>query len=40
MYAGFRSEHRKGKGYLEEPGVDGRMILKSILNEEGVDVWT
>jgi hypothetical protein len=30
----------KGKGYFEDPGVDGRIILKGILKKSVRRVWT
>jgi hypothetical protein len=36
----FWAENLKVKGYLEDPGVDGSIILEWILRKEGGNVWT
>jgi hypothetical protein len=33
MYIQFRSENEKGRGSLEDIGVDGRITLKYILSK-------
>ena len=30
----------KGKSHLEDPGVDGRIILRWIFRKWDVEVWT
>jgi hypothetical protein len=36
----FWSENLKGRDYLEEQGIDGRMILEWVLEKEGGEFWT
>jgi len=36
VYGGFRGE----KNFLEDPGVDGRIILRRIFRKWGVRAWT
>jgi hypothetical protein len=33
-------ENLKGRGYLENLHIDGRILLKLILQKYGVRVWT
>jgi hypothetical protein len=40
MHAKFVPENLKGRDHLEEPSVDGRMILELILGKQGGKVWT
>jgi hypothetical protein len=36
----FRLESLKGRGHMEDLGVDEIVILKWILRKEGVRLWT
>jgi hypothetical protein len=37
---GVWPENLKGKDYLDDLGVDGRIILKSVLMKNYVKMWT
>jgi hypothetical protein len=39
MHTKFQKENLKGRDHLIELGVDGRVILKRILNKWDVRVW-
>jgi len=40
MYTGFWWEELKERAQLEDPGVDGRIILRWIFRKWDVGVWT
>ena len=40
MHRGFRCGNLKERDHLEDPGVDGRRILKWISRKWDVGVWT
>jgi hypothetical protein len=40
MYIKFKYENLKGRDHLEVLGIYGRIILKRVLNEQHVRVWT
>jgi hypothetical protein len=40
MHAVFRLENFKGRDYLEEVGVDGKIILERIFGKRGGKLWT
>jgi hypothetical protein len=40
MRTEFRSENLKGRGHLENLGIDDRLILEWILGKYGWKVWT
>jgi hypothetical protein len=40
MHTKFWLENMKERDHLEDLLVDGSIILKSILNKQGVRVWT
>jgi hypothetical protein len=40
MHTNFWSENRKGRHLLEDLCVDGRTILRRLLNTCGVIMWT
>jgi hypothetical protein len=35
-----RKSEGKGRGYLEDPGVDGKIILEWMLGKWGGRMWT
>jgi len=39
-YTGFRWGNLRERDYCEDPGVDGRIILRCILRKWDVEVWT
>ena len=39
-YAGFWWRHLRERDHLEDPGVDGRIILRWIFRKWDVGVWT
>jgi len=40
VYAGFWLGNLMVRGHLEDPGVDGRIILRWIFSKWDVGVWT
>jgi hypothetical protein len=34
------ARNRRGRDILEDPGVDGRIILKWILQKQNLRMWT
>jgi len=38
-YTGFWWENARKRDHLEEPAIDGRIILKCIFNKSGVGAW-
>jgi hypothetical protein len=40
MHTKFLLKNLKGRGYWEDLGVDGNIILEWILEKLGVSVWT
>ena len=40
MYTGFWFGNPREKDYLEDSGVDGRVILRCIFKKWDVGVWT
>jgi hypothetical protein len=39
-YRGFPWEKLRERDHLEDPGIDGRIILRSIFRKSDVGVWT
>jgi len=39
-YKGFWWGNLRERGHLEDPGVDGRIILRFIFRKSDVGVWT
>ena len=39
MHTEFQSETPKERGHLGAPGVDKGIILKRVLNKEGISEW-
>jgi hypothetical protein len=39
-YAKFWSENLKGRDYLENLGIDGRITSELILEKQGGELWT
>jgi len=40
MQREYFSENLKGRHLVEDPGIHGRIILKSILRKQDIRVWT
>jgi hypothetical protein len=40
VYTGFGSGNQSEKNHLENPGVDARIILRSIFKKWDVGIWT
>jgi hypothetical protein len=40
MHRQFCSKYLKGRDYVEDLGVDGRIILEWTLRKQGGKVWT
>jgi len=40
VYAGFTWGNLRGRDHLEDPSVDGRMILRRIFRKLDVGAWT
>ena len=40
LYVGFRWGNRREKDHSEDPGVDGRIILRWIFRKWDVGIWT
>jgi len=40
MYTGLLQGNLRERDHLEDPGVDGRMILRWIFRKYDVGVWT
>ena len=40
MHTGFRWRNQKERDHLEDPGIDGRIILRWIFSKLDVGVWT
>jgi len=40
MHIKFWAKNLKGKDYFKDPGVDGRIVLKCILEKLDGKVWT
>ena len=40
MYTGFLWENLKERDHFEDPGVDGRIILRQIFRKWDVGLWT
>jgi len=39
-YTGFWWENMRERDHLEDPGVDGRIILRRIFRKWDAEVWT